>query len=433
MLKLCGAELDHKLLKIKLNIIEKIKDSKKRIIKVLFLLYLLNYMTMNVNKIRVTKKLLEAIDNDKRLIFKFPSKTVDKESLVLFHETNLENLKSIVKSGILLSNALEYNGDCIWASNKLEDKNNWMYGDFAVEFYIDPKSVSKANDTEYRVYSDIKPEQLLSIYAMTPRTEVGKEKILKELGLEEKELDFKEKMDYNKSISDLKEMVSKGNIKDGRIIKYIEECIDSIKNISFFPESESILNFEGLEFKEGDALKHFGTYMWPKNYNSEGELILNKYMFNESEEAIKNTILHELAHYIVFKWGTDLGVYYERNGQWWYDEHNMYYKQKSDWSSHGNKWKYVSDKISRATGNKITRTNTYDLHTEVGKRKEDNVKYILKCKNCGYEYKYHRMCDAVKHYDRVSPTTNKPWYYCTNCNAGHHSGDKPPFELIVKE
>lgn len=148
---------------------------------------------MNVNNklkdyIKITHELLENLQLEEynvedNLIHVF--KEQSPNTIKLYHETNLDNLKQILKDGISLRNSLKYNGGCIWASDALENTNNWMYGDYAVCFEVNPKSAHKVNEHDYQVYTDIPISNILSIYSMSHRTEVGKVNLLKELGLNE--------------------------------------------------------------------------------------------------------------------------------------------------------------------------------------------------------------------------------------------------------
>ena len=103
--------------------------------------------------------------------------------------------------------------------------------------------------------------------------------------------------------------------------------------------------------------------------NDDGTLTLNDQMFDEPEEAIKNTILHELCHYIVWKMGEDNGAYHKYRDKWYYGRGVA----KSDWSGHGRVWKEVADIVGKATGQNITRTGSYETHTGVGNFAEDKA------------------------------------------------------------
>lgn len=523
-------------------------------------------------KIKITKQLLESINNDNRLLISFENNfpTIDNY-IFLFHETNIQNLKNILKHGISLEKALNYNGNCIWASDKLNDSNNWMYGNVAIKFWTSKDKVNKANNTEYRVYDNIAPMQIVAIYTMTPRTEIGKEHLLNELGLNEdlneeltsklKELGFKftnnipngasyllkdgtflsmednrdilkpinkkathpdldyylldkelinigdnanralisndnairlndgtnfrnegamitlpttsltpiqyKKLEdwlynlmyfskeveidtidnsyYNKYnfivnpysnegytpeeiIKDIKSKYSlnefmrgKTNVSDKRILQYVNECIEDMKHINYGVADQDMLTFDDINIEEGNTVHTFGALGLPQNGEGNFRLVLNKYMFDEPEEAIKNTIYHELCHYVVDKIAIDKDIIFSKNGKW-YARRGLPYAK--NYLGHGSMWKHVANIVGKAVGHDITRTNSYDLHTGVGAHAEEKYNYIIKCKHCGYEFKFVRKSGFVK--DVLDGDGHTKNYWC-QCEDGTKSHD---FEII---
>ena len=225
-------------------------------------------------------------------------------------------------------------------------------------------------------------------------------------------------------------MTGKAPLKDERILGYIDDCIKEIKkiNFNFGSNIKNELTFDDINVEEGETMHTFGTFRWPEvysfsSYKMEGNstLILNRQMFSEPEEAIKNTILHELCHYIVYKWGRKLGVYYPKNGDWFINRH---LGDKSDWSSHGRLWRQVAAKVSAATGHDIKRTDSYATHTGVADYANSKYNYILKCKHCGNEFKYTRKTNFVK--DTLAGNGHADNWWC-NCGDGTKSQD---FEII---
>ena len=220
----------------------------------------------------------------------------------------------------------------------------------------------------------------------------------------------------------LTEMRGKGNISDRKVVQYIEECIEEMKKINFgFPE-EDVLTYDDIDCEEGDTARTFGTMYLPHNGEGNFKLVLNRHMFNEPEEAIKNTILHELCHYVVDKIALDCGAIYSKNGKWYLNNRDFY--NAKDYTGHGKLWKFVASKVSNATGQDITRTNSYDMHTGVGSHANDSYKYIVKCKHCGNEFKYMKrtkFVDAV-----ISGNGHVEDWWC-NCSDGTKGQD---FEIV---
>lgn len=254
---------------------------------------------------------------------------------------------------------------------------------------------------------------------------------------EHKDMHIKECIDsYTFKKYNILEMKGKSQLSNERVSSLIEECCDimrgltpqflSLSQIAKKDISEEILSFDDIEFKEGDALRTFGTFKWPFK-DSSAQLILNKHMFEEDDEVIKNTILHELCHYVVFKLGKALNVYRENFKGWVMSKDAQYL-----WSSHGRIWKDIANIVSNATGNNITTRTNVSNHKEVHDYQDSKIKYVFKCKNCGSEVRLFRRTKFVDTYDKIS-ANNKPLWYCTKCKAGSHVGDEPPFEMIKGE
>ncbi len=214
----------------------------------------------------------------------------------------------------------------------------------------------------------------------------------------------------------LLEMRGKGNISDEKILKYVDECIADLKKLNFGFSEEDCLTYDDIDVEEGDANRTFGTMFLPHNGQGNFKLVLNKYMFNESEKAIKNTIYHELCHYIVDKIAIEKGIIYS-NGKGWYIRNS--YPYAKDYKGHGKIWKRVADIVGRAVDHDITRTNDFDLHTEMGKHYDENVKYIVKCKHCGNEFKYNRKTDFIKSILDGNGHTDTWWCQCDDGTKSH--------------
>ena len=71
--------------------------------------------------------------------------------------------------------------------------------------------------------------------------------------------------------------------------------------------------------------------------------------------------------------------------------------------NHGPNWKRAADRIKTVYGLEIKRANSKEDKGVTYKReatRDEPVKYILKCVDCGHEYKYQRASRAVKFPER---------------------------------
>lgn len=93
-----------------------------------------------------------------------------------------------------------------------------------------------------------------------------------------------------------------------------------------------------------------------------------------SDDGLINTLLHELLHSV------------------------------SGCMNHGVKWKAAADQVYRAYGIRIKRTSTSEEKGVSVETVEPNYKYFVKCPDCGYVFKYMRMCECVKNPSRYKHT-----------------------------
>ena len=71
--------------------------------------------------------------------------------------------------------------------------------------------------------------------------------------------------------------------------------------------------------------------------------------------------------------------------------------------NHGPNWKRAADRIKTAYGLEIKRVSSKEDKGVAYKReatRNEPVKYVLKCLDCGHEYKYQRATKAVKFPER---------------------------------
>ena len=193
-------------------------------------------------------------------------------------------------------------------------------------------------------------------------------------------------------------------LKYSKIKQYINDCIEICKKAGYdYP-------YDKINFDISNTFRTLGDYDF--YYNT---LRLNKNIFNEDEDLIKNTILHELAHYINHQIAKEKDYIIYRNGQWLYNDEAIrrspYYKR--DLLSHGSLWQKVADKLSQYINSQITRTG-HSLELE--KHRENNMRYTITCKNCGNTFQYARKTDFVESPNQKSSFGNWYKYKCGKCN-----------------
>lgn len=183
---------------------------------------------------------------------------------------------------------------------------------------------------------------------------------------------------YTNESLKLNEMVGREIIKEKRILDLIQECIDNIRNIGYIYD-------EDMYFMWGDSLNTFGTMKFPDYDGGWYTLTLNKHMIDEDDEAIKNTIYHELAHYLDCKDLLDRGIYtFDWDGRL---VTTSKYK-RSIHGGHKQSWQKIADDISSKCHTKISRTDTYETHTGVGDYYKTRLKWTVTCTNCGMSWSY---------------------------------------------
>lgn len=184
---------------------------------------------------------------------------------------------------------------------------------------------------------------------------------------------------------------AKSEMTDTRLLQYVQECVKTLADAGFDATMDDI------ECKVSAATRTFGTMQCKNMPDGKHTLTLSSYLKDEPEDAIKNTIYHELCHYLQYKYLLDNDIWYisPYGGKLSWGK-NATRANRTAAKSHGSIWKNFANRVSRLTGQTITRTNTYDLHKDVGKAYDDKVKYIVKCENCGNEIKYTRKTEFVK-------------------------------------
>lgn len=200
------------------------------------------------------------------------------------------------------------------------------------------------------------------------------------------------------------------------IIKYFNECLDTLKQLGIMPQDWG----NDIVLTQNKALHTFGSMMGPRYEHGYFTLQLSSHLFLEDEKAIKNTIYHELCHYIQMKEQIEEGViFFASSGGMYISARD---RSSGYESSHGGRWQKIAKRVSIATGYNITVTSDYDMHGNVGKEYEKSIKYILKCKKCGTIFKYQKRTDFV---NSVLTGNNKRGWHC-NCGS-------KDFEIIKAE
>lgn len=167
-------------------------------------------------------------------------------------------------------------------------------------------------------------------------------------------------------------------------------------------------------------------------------LKLNSKLLECNEDEIKNTIYHELCHYIVDVEMIDKDyIYFDWNEFGWYRKRNV----PAGYQPHGSKWQHYAKLI----GNKLhTNITTYwspeskqEFSQKVANDREP-YRYEVVCKNCGWTRKtrrktefeknpnitqaeYYRTCKDAWYYEKTftpekwEKYENKYRYYCPRC------------------
>lgn len=166
-------------------------------------------------------------------------------------------------------------------------------------------------------------------------------------------------------------------LTDDRVIGIINKCIEEVTEMGYKVP-------EGIKFKTFKSVKTFGICSY-----REHALVLNEQLLKEDENCIRNTVMHELAHFIA-----------------------------GSKAKHGPEWKKVANRISVETGLNISRTNSFETHPEVAKYREENIKYKFKCRGCGCTLKYTKKTEFVRTYADTFETFSgekKPRWTCSRC------------------
>ena len=174
-------------------------------------------------------------------------------------------------------------------------------------------------------------------------------------------------------------------LTDERILGYCRDCVQIMNEIGY--------DIKGVDWRVFRSTRTYGLAY--KKFNT---IVLNQELTKEEESAVKNTILHELAHL-----AAPAGAH------------------------HGPDWQWVCEKIRVHTGQVISRTNPFSQHTGVEEFRNKKVKYEFECPGCRSHITYTRATRFVKEYDQTSIYGGPKWW-CSKCKK--ETGQKVPFKRI---
>lgn len=140
-------------------------------------------------------------------------------------------------------------------------------------------------------------------------------------------------------------------------------------------------------------------------------------MSDETDEQIKNTVYHELAHVLGIRLAIDLKLLFmndtinRANTRDFIDKDKILVKKediKVDFCDHGTVWDQIAKQLSNNLNLKLSRTYNDVDHPKITQARKNKTKYILKYQGCGYEYCLNKFTDVVKYPERQR---------CSICNS----------------
>lgn len=198
------------------------------------------------------------------------------------------------------------------------------------------------------------------------------------------------------ALSLLKEAVISDKIK-----KLFDECVSDLKRIGYQIDDDIIL-------EESSTASRFGDITSIPDDNGMYRLRISKYLNNETDERIKDTLLHELAHYIVDKKAIRYGIFTQNSRGHW----TILPGDRGRWLGHGSEWKNVIGFINLRLGTELSRTGDSDVFRKAA---EDRIKYYVTCKNCGVTLPYMKSTKFVKDPNAKNPYNGHYIWACGTC------------------
>lgn len=165
-------------------------------------------------------------------------------------------------------------------------------------------------------------------------------------------------------------------ITSGRMYNLYVEVINHAKELNLWPQGKTI----PLLFTR-KSIGTFGACFNSRNEDGSYDcsIVLNELLGGFSDDQIRKTIVHEVAHAIHPR---------DDHGYHWWNTANTI----------GKKWGYKVERLC----------NDKQLNDALNKHKKPRVyKYELYCPVCGASWKYQRMCDAVRHPQRYQCWSDK--------------------------
>lgn len=187
----------------------------------------------------------------------------------------------------------------------------------------------------------------------------------------------------------------------------VRECI-SICNRNGY-----IINEIEIDFLPSNHTNSLAYFKIPSTKNDRPEIHISNSL-KKDRESLKNTILHELAHYLVYKNCLRTGRYL------WNDSGDTLLS--NPWKGgitkpHGKEWKEIVRVFEQAIGQQIPVSGTdADYDEDALKDIEKNSKYIFQCKKCGNKLYYQRASKFTKEYDKLE-SDGKPLWKCSDCGG----------------
>ena len=188
--------------------------------------------------------------------------------------------------------------------------------------------------------------------------------------------------------------ITSGNEKTKKAFNCILECEKKLQEMGY---DIPVINYKITKNKL------FG-YCEAKN-EEEFDIYINEYLLYESDEEIKNTVYHEIAHAI------DM-VNSFANGNLYFVG-NTLYRKRGTCTPHGKSWKNIVNKISQKTGIQINITDEFPSNME--NKFLNDAKFILQCPNCKHQYNYNRMCRAIKLALQNETDNGDSHIWCSDC------------------
>lgn len=154
---------------------------------------------------------------------------------------------------------------------------------------------------------------------------------------------------------------------------FANQCMDELSSIGVpYRQAEFVINSRAATRWGSCSLKRDGSFIIQIS-----SVLLDE---NNSEYGLKQTIIHELIH-------TCPGC-----------------------MNHGKTWKKYASMCNKI-GYSISRCNNEEsLGISNNSIKERKVKHLVKCKDCGHEYKHYRKCGVVE---------RPNLYRCGVCKGNH--------------